>query len=1027
MSNKKIYLLCCEEDRERLRPIEEKLAEKGVRVAEAHGPLKKDSAVLAVLTERFFADGALRSRLLDHLAAGGENVLPLHLDGGELPDELKNALYSRNIIDARGREPELLAERIAAALPEEKNRLPRMLTLGAAVLVLLAGLLIWRAAAGREPAPVETEPPAMDILIPGGLTAEDLEKIVVVNIVGEQAEFYTNDDVNDSNFEAHAYDYYAYRDFDGDGAHYYSREDGHEYRMTRYEDLRFLSLMTRLKTLNISLAEIDQMPDLSGLQWLENVFLGDDRIPDLEWLANSSVRKIDLLNSAGTITDYSPLTSCSKLDQVHIDLIGCREADFSGFAPERLNWLWINNGQRMQGELDLSSLAACERLNEVILTYEVPITDLSFLSGSGGLRRLELEDLSRLRDISELADKQNLAELRISVCDAIRDFSPLAQCTALQTFYYRTEGPNAFRDASFLAGLPRLKDIDLQNVDLPDVDFLREIAPRQKTLNLGLTGDFGDYSGLEACKEFRRLNLDPSPGTSFAEIVPYLEGARVQDLSLRRFAEVDLSTLPKVLGSLELDRVGNADLSTLPKDWSAVRINLNKMGNLSSLNGLQDQKIFGKNGVGQLEIFLCPRLTDWSALDGCHLSTLRITGGFTLPSFDKLRLANLELESVADVNDLSFLEGMDAENGCSFSLVGLDGLKDITPLRRFHGGMLTVSPQLTEQAKDLVDAGNFNSFRVEFPQGGWELEHQEFKLQSLEELETLPKSMLRHVTSVCVVGDRVVDRERYEIWEDWDHRDGQGNPSLTLYDRQTDEVLPVGKGSITDLSLFAGMTGLRELQLFGQPLSDLSGVQELDSLECFESSFCPQITDASPLFSLQGLRDVDLKRTGIDSIQGVQNLTELCWLDISDTGVTDLSPLGACDFTRAYEDGGLRLDLNGIELSPESLAILGGIRSYRNLNFTNQDPALWIPALADCEIYSIGAAGDLRGNEDLAAFAADHPELESIWIGSAREITDLTPLLALENLESVGLNSDMTEAIASLDGHELGFRLKIEG
>ena len=39
--------------------------------------------------------------------------------------------------------------------------------------------------------------------------------------------------------------------------------------------------------------------------------------------------------------------------------------------------------------------------------------------------------------------------------------------------------------------------------------------------------------------------------------------------------------------------------------------------------------------------------------------------------------------------------------------------------------------------------------------------------------------------------------------------------------------------------------------------------------------------------------------------------------------------------------------------------------------------------------------------DDIAAFAADHPELRSLYIGWNDAITDLTPLVPLENLESV--------------------------
>ena len=100
--------------------------------------------------------------------------------------------------------------------------------------------------------------------------------------------------------------------------------------------------------------------------------------------------------------------------------------------------------------------------------------------------------------------------------------------------------------------------------------------------------------------------------------------------------------------------------------------------------------------------------------------------------------------------------------------------------------------------------------------------------------------------------------------------------------------------------------------------------------------------------------------------------------------------------------------------------------SFSNLAFVDTDPAVWIPALSHTPIYSLGAAGDLRTNEDLAALAADHPELRSLYIGWSNGITDLTPLAALENLENVTINRDMEKAIASLDGQSYGFELRFQ-
>ena len=112
--SKTIRVLFSEEDRERLEPILDRLKASGLRTAEADGTLQRTDTVLAVLSENFCRDRVLTDKLLTFVGSGAENILPLQLDPQPLPDELKNALYSRNIIPAADRDASLIAERVIA-------------------------------------------------------------------------------------------------------------------------------------------------------------------------------------------------------------------------------------------------------------------------------------------------------------------------------------------------------------------------------------------------------------------------------------------------------------------------------------------------------------------------------------------------------------------------------------------------------------------------------------------------------------------------------------------------------------------------------------------------------------------------------------------------------------------------------------------------------------------------------------------------------------------------------------------------
>ncbi len=215
----KIRLLCAEGDRRALQPVLDALQARGVGVSE------KADTLLAVLSERFYADEALKTALLEAVSAGAAGVLPLRLDKAEQPPEIKTALYARNIIPADERSAEQTAERILAALPEKKNRMGAALIAGAAALAVLAGVLIWRAVP-KEEAPVETAAPVMasEIEIPAGmgLSLEDLQYVRSVVIVGEEAHFLSNGTPQPNQSAPNVHEYAV---DDGDG--WFSKADGH--------------------------------------------------------------------------------------------------------------------------------------------------------------------------------------------------------------------------------------------------------------------------------------------------------------------------------------------------------------------------------------------------------------------------------------------------------------------------------------------------------------------------------------------------------------------------------------------------------------------------------------------------------------------------------------------------------------------------------------------------------------------------------------------------------------------------------
>lgn len=1028
---KRIDLLCAEQDLEALQPILEQLRSKGVQAVQAQS-FSKDRTVLAVLSENFYADENKTGALLNLISSGSENVLPLQLDGADIPERIMNSLYSRNIImPDEGRGADLIAERIISALPKRKNRLPLILSIAGIALLAVVGFVIWRSLQGREAHSPEVSAGPAQILydLPEGITPEDLEEIVDVIIVGEQLEYYTLKDIRTgpiNNGPLPDWDYYAYRDYNESGAHWFSREDGHEYRMTRYADLRFLELMPNLRFLTMANIETGELPDLSGLKSLQNLMLMDCIVPDLEWVRGAKITKADILNTTGSIADFSPLTDCEKLSSLHIDLERTQQADLSRLSPPALDWLWINNANDLRNGLDLSSLSACEKLRECQFEY-LPIKDISFLSGASRLEKLMLYEMDALTDISALRDMEKLRELIVDDCNRIRDYSPISSCKALESLMIETDrGRSPLRDASFLNGLPKLRNINLGGVELQNIDFLKSLSESRKALDrFGVWGTVRDWSGLAAIKTYQNLNIDPDNSPDFKRVMlPYLEDASIDRLALRRFADIDLSALPRVKSYLELDRCGIKDLSTIPEnwnDWTAYSLNLNKCSSLRSLEGLQKQ-----GRITQLTIYECPRLTDWSALEGMRLNDLMISWCYSLPDFSKFTATTIRIEGVEDVRDLEFLSGLETERAHNFELIGLDGLKNIQPLSRFHGYRLKVSPQLAEQAEDLVNAGNFDKYEIEYPEGGWEMDDFQITLESFDELDSLPPSLLRRISEVCLVGDTLVDISSGNIWEDWTEK----GPVYMYQSWDSDEAvkLKYGEGSADVIEKLGRLTGLRRLYLFKQPVTSLDGIQNFTELEDLQVAQCDKLKDASAAFACQNLRNLRLDNCPVTSIQGVQNLWDLNGLNINGTKVSDLSPLSACDFSSAEENGGLWLLINSLPVKDYSP--LTGLPLYR-LDINNTEADLFVPALEGTTLKYIMAGDCFDGkkaadnNELFARLVRSHPELEYIEIGSNARLTDLSPLLELGELKEVRVSDDMKKAIASLDGKDLSFEFII--
>lgn len=1008
-----IKLLAAPEDQEKLQGVLKQLRAQGMRISAADGALGKKDIVLAVLSDRFYGDENLRSMLFQQLAVGAENILPLKLGETPVPEDIMNLLFARNIITASGRDDALLAERILTAIPEKKNTMPMILSAAAVVLLILGGIFLWKSM--QQPEPEEPEIVVDEpVVYPWGITEEDLAKIQNVVIVGDHFAYHTYEDVRESGVWPEVYDY-AYETWEDDGRHWYSNEDGHEFTMTRYEDLRFLELMPNLKRLRMVLVDIeaDMLPDLSESTSLNYVAIHGCNIRSVDWVAAKNVSSLDITETP--IEDYGPLTQCQSLLYAYIDGHGKYTGDVSGFAPPALRELTISNLQ--PGVTDLSGLSACTKLDRLTLD-SLHITNLDALAGMKSLKALILDYNYQLQDISALSTLTSLSELRIRRCDAVWDYTPINSLSSLECLNIERDHWIEV-DSSFMNNMTKLRDIGVFGLNLNNMDFLATLNS-SRNLNLGFAGDIHDYSGLAAIQYYSFLHVNPrSNGTSFGDyalVEPYLQGVTVGQMELYNCTNVELAKLPKVSGVLTISGGDLEDLSGLQNEL-IHSLELRNMQYLRSLKGIETLPKLYK-GIGRLTIIGCPRLTDLTALNGADLSELNLVDTYTMPDFGQLRTKTLCLESIAELEDLSCLENLNKNENYQFKFLGLDDLKDLSALREFHGGALWVPPQVADQAQELVDAGNFPHYEVHYPETGWDPFLEEVTLLSLEELETLPKAVLRRVSRVWIAGDEIIDPNRYDVWSEWIH----DTQVPVLYEHATGLTRPVPMGSITDFSMLADLTGVQELRLIHQPLTNLEGIQYFTQLRCLNAEYCYDLTDVSALFTQQSLEEAYFRCSGVTSIQGVQNLPRLRNLGLAWTQVSDLSPLAEVDYSYSQEWGGFHLEVENISI--EDYSFLAAIPAISYLGIYCHPADSWMGYVEQTPIRCIG--GEMGSDEKLKAFVGHHPELEEMHIEACYQLTDLTPLLELENLRYVHIWDQTTPARYSLEGCERRFQLDID-
>jgi len=422
------------------------------------------------------------------------------------------------------------------------------------------------------------------------------------------------------------------------------------------------------------------------------------------------------------------------------------------------------------------------------------------------------------------------------------------------------------------------------------------------------------------------------------------------------------------------------------------------MDYLKSLEGIENLSVFSeRQSTFVLEVYGCPRLTDWSALQDKHLDTLRLYGTYMVPDLSTFRTDNLALDYV-NIEDLSCLEAIRTDSRINLEIYMPDEVNDLLPARNLTGMEIRVTPQFREVAQSYVDDHHYRTIYIEYPDHSWMNMLHPFSLLSLDEIDTLPSSLLAKVESLYLAGDTVIDTEQYGVWQEWDW---QANRNIWYFNEYgTEQRTEVRTGTLTDLSKISRLTGLKSLQILCQPLESLNGIDGMMKLEQVHIEDCDRLGDISRLFTLESLREIDIRNAPVQSIQGIQNLQRLTYLNLNNTNVTDILPLGECDLSFAQQQGGLSLTVQGNE-PVQDLSPLDRIKTYGMMFMNERDAETWLPHMEGAHVRELHI-NTLRSDmlPALNKIECENLQFDNFALASLEEIDSLPPEM-LEKIDAL--------------------------
>lgn len=192
------------------------------------------------------------------------------------------------------------------------------------------------------------------------------------------------------------------------------------------------------------------------------------------------------------------------------------------------------------------------------------------------------------------------------------------------------------------------------------------------------------------------------------------------------------------------------------------------------------------------------------------------------------------------------------------------------------------------------------------------------------------------------------------------------------------QIFTASENKISSVEAFGVLTGIKQLDLSKNSIVIIDTLSRLTALTTLNLS-SNKINNINPILSLNNLTDLKLSNNQINNISGISVLKNLKKLNLSENSITDISPLA--NFSSLYY---LDLSKNNLsDLSALSKLTLNQLE-LENCNITDLSPLSGIATLTYLDLRNTTT------QKNVCPYVND--------------ITDLTPLSSLQNLDVVFLN-----------------------